>query len=887
MIQRFFSPSDFLQSIEASIQPLIPVWSRHSRRLPDLYKHALHALHETLIENIRSELLIAPPFQLEEANIEKVRQSIPGWAKDSLPTECIRDILRVLRMKRLIEAPSPRVRFTTSRRLVVDHSSRKIAYWGQWNSLGSFWLDTTLAYTPILTGDIRDADVLAEWEHHHHEFACSAMFALLIDGAGIRHLRGSHYRYLELAQIDVTNGWVTLPFSGFQPKRKSSRLRFRIPLGTIAQLFLNRYLLFLVKWKQDLGATGLPIFPPPYRPHLEKNFAHWLAALTSGEKVRRPPPWIGNKSNAATAKTVTTKIVSKFIYSARAILVQTLPPFLVASTTGQVRYVPATAVSFNRLFAINTKARQKETRITVNRSSPNTTVSLPRTFTNAETPEPFVDVLPPEVAELPLKVERAIDQVRECLRPLKKGLQKETLRLIAQDVQKFLAPLHALSAETTDSINAPESNLRLFFEHVTDMLYGRVSSGLGKLAPATIERYFTGMVDQILLCVGSINLLALRDTNQVGTIVALAMRGHLNPRTQRAVKTQWSAFFAYLNSRDHAIPEVNSRDHRLSTTWDGYEYDLLTYDDLDRIIESVRKTEKNDTQASVYALIYILAGYAGLRLHEICGIRLRDIIITQNHLLLRIHVSKSPAGRRTLPLNLLLENSDYKLFTEYLIRRHDSVQHLPDWLDLPFFTLHGTNSRIDEESLGRKARSHLSQAPFRVTLHDLRHMFASWMLVRWYVARYGTPADVSFLHHRIFDKTCSQNLLHLFDWVSDRSFETADTNHDPTLYLIARLMGHAFPTTTIETYIHTFDVIHKLFVLSGGHSPFHPRFPSVMTQQSASNLLACDDVTANGLIRKAAFGQVHGYQTLKQECNPNTILTAQRDRIADGGRKKR
>lgn len=885
MVRHWFPRADFLQNIEDSVSPLFPAWSRKSSRLPSLYEHAIRAVTEALKGRTQNATLVLTPVELDEVSVEKIRQSIPDWAKDSLATECLKDILRVLAKRRLIEAPLPRVRLRTLRRLVVDHSAHKMMYWSEWDDLVQFWLQTTLSYKPCLTGNLQNLEVFTEWQNQHHEFACSAMLALLIDGAAVRHHLGRHFRFLEFKHIDVQTGWMTLPFSGYQRKRETSALRFRIPLGMLAQLFLNRYLLFLLKWKKELGLPGSPIFPTNYAVHIESNFAHWLSALARRDRIRLPPLWIRKDPCSQAPQKSSTAIVSKFIYSARAVLLERLPPFLVASLVGQLRYVPTSHASFNRLFLMDTLNGKHQDRESTNSVSVNTTCPLPQICHEPEEPEQCRDLLPPAVANLSSTVERVIQDVRNYLRPLRKGLPDKALSLIAIEIQQSLSLLRVLPANIPESIDAPESNLKLFFEHVTDMLCGRKFTRLGKLGPATIARYFTGMIDQILLCVGSENLLALRDTNQVGKIVALSMRDYSNQRTQKAIKTQWSAFFSYLHAKDPAIPEMNPKDPRLWTTWDGHEYDLLTYDDLNGIIASLHKTEE-PREAIVYALVYTLAGYAGLRLHEICGIRFRDIIITQDQLLLRIHVSKSPAGRRTLPLNLLLEKTEHILFTDYLVDRFQSVRHLPDWLDLPFLALDDANTRLDEDSLGRKAKAHLAKAPFDATLHDLRHMFASWLLVRWYVARYGKPANVPALSHRIFDDPCSERLLRLFDQSSIGQSVTTDKYHDPVLYMIARLMGHAFPTTTVETYIHTFDLVHNLFLTSSRGARSYLMTQSPLNQQLASKMLVCDDVTANKLIRQATVRGGGKYKPLGKVCNPNNILVAQRRRIKAGGRKK-
>lgn len=874
--------ADFLHEIQHTVRPLFHGWSRKSSRLPALYEHTLQAVTAALEQHAADRTLVFTPVELDEVGVEQIRQSLSGWSKDSLPTECLKDILRVLISRRLVKAPLPRVRFRTPRRLVVDHSAHKMTYWSQWDDLVRFWLQTTLSSKPCLTGDVH----AVKWQNNHHEFACSAMFALLIDGGVLRHHVGRHFRFLDFKHIVVQEGWLAIPFSGYQTVRQTSQLRFRVPLGLLAQLFLNRYVLFLLKWKRQLGLPGEPIFPSDYTAQLERNFAHWLSALTRREPIRPAPSRAPNDSRAHTLKSSSTTIVSKFIYSARATLLETLPPFLVASLVGQLRYVPMTRASFARLFLDNNKSLGPQQTVSNQSARLNMLASLSQIYQQDEESPRREDELPPAVASLSSDVERVIQEVRSHLRPLRKGLSQDRLRLIAKQIDQSLTILRVLSRDITDSIDAPESNLRLFFEHVTEMLRGRQFTGLGKLAPATISRYSTGMVDQILLAVGDQNLLALRESNQVGDIVALAMRDYSNQRTRKAIKTQWAAFFSYLHARDQKIPEIDSKDPRLWTTWEGHEYDLLTYDDLDRIITVVHEEEK-PREAAVYELVYTLAAYAGLRLHEICGIRIRDLVSTQGQLLLRIPVSKSPAGRRTIPLDLLLDVNGCELFDRYTSTRLDTVRNVPEWQDLPLLTLDDANSRLDEHTLGRKAKKHLATAPFDTTLHDLRHMFASWLLVRWYAARYGTSKDIPIFAHRIFKGPCPYRLVGLFDHSSITSLEATDKYHDPILYLIARLMGHAFPTTTVETYIHTFDLVHKLFLSSTPDSSPHLAPLSPLTQQNASNLLACDDVTANGLIRKAASGESDRYQPLDQECNPNNILIAQRDRIADCGRKKR
>ena len=223
---------------------------------------------------------------------------------------------------------------------------------------------------------------------------------------------------------------------------------------------------------------------------------------------------------------------------------------------------------------------------------------------------------------------------------------------------------------------------------------------------------------------------------------------------------------------------------------EGYrERDLITEEEFHHVLAASCSYKERFGQW--VRPILILLRRAGLRCAEASTITPRDFQgLTECRLFIR--TSKTRAGKRVLPLYLLLNRRELQLVLTFVasVRRERgadvSLMTAPD------------GSSIKPEVIGRRVVKLLQAGGvYGQTAHGLRHAFASGLAAAWWL--------------RMTDRWQSGEYLAAHDWtrgalyafgrpdIEGRAVEHADD--------IRRLLGHADVGVTFERYIHILDLI--------------------------------------------------------------------------------
>ncbi len=164
-----------------------------------------------------------------------------------------------------------------------------------------------------------------------------------------------------------------------------------------------------------------------------------------------------------------------------------------------------------------------------------------------------------------------------------------------------------------------------------------------------------------------------------------------------------------------------------------------------------------------------------------------------------VRFSKSSAGKRTLPLHLLLDETELKLMMEYLKTIKKSVKTNKKVLKKSFISFPNGES-LSPEQIGAEVAKVIKTAelPVHVTAHSLRHAFASGSFAAWWLKETNSLSRTYAVNK---DKTWAKEALSQFcrSGIEDRAVTIADD--------IRRLMGHASLEVTFERYIHTLDLV--------------------------------------------------------------------------------
>jgi integrase len=223
---------------------------------------------------------------------------------------------------------------------------------------------------------------------------------------------------------------------------------------------------------------------------------------------------------------------------------------------------------------------------------------------------------------------------------------------------------------------------------------------------------------------------------------------------------------------------------------EGYrERALITEEEFRRVIEA--SYTYNDKLGYWIQPVLLLLRRAGLRCGEASFLTPNDFqgLVECR---LRIRTSKTVAGKRTLPLYLLLNIEELETvltFVESVRREHGSNAHLVTRPD---------GSKVKPDSLGRLiVKLFRAGGVYGETAHGLRHAFASGLLAAWWLRLTGRWSDTD----SAMNQNWARRALYSFGRpnVEGRAIEYADD--------IRRLLGHADLAVTFERYIHTLDVI--------------------------------------------------------------------------------
>lgn len=219
-----------------------------------------------------------------------------------------------------------------------------------------------------------------------------------------------------------------------------------------------------------------------------------------------------------------------------------------------------------------------------------------------------------------------------------------------------------------------------------------------------------------------------------------------------------------------------------------------------------------------------LGFYGGLRVSEFVNLKISNVIYDGGWVLC-IRTSKTRNGIRNIPLSLLLPDAYMKDFVSYYKARKSKAGSNP----LLFPQLDG---KIWDKSHVSKEVSRLFESfDVEMRFHDLRHSFANWFILRWFVTfhRDKIPGDLPFLKEELFQQPYLDRVRDLMLGMSaDREGQESFTY---VLAVLARLIGHGGPVVTLNSYFHTGDFLFYLLSKASGEKKI------AITSQQAESFL--------------------------------------------------
>lgn len=622
-----------------------------------------------------------------------------------------------------------------------------------------------------------------------------------------------------------------------RPERRNLQIRFPLPLPTRCLLYRVAIFSGLLAVKQNTGAAtpsrqfdfppGQPLFSERIRK--QKNFLHswltnkfakfqetdgWLLPIdkpigTPFPKPTRWPPSWNQIRNACQAN-----------------LLSSLPPWVVAGLSRRWMSRPSTILDIQRVLLDEYPSPAGGSPVNHN----------PEGLKNIPSPH-FSFPVRPAPSTLPSRLKKAYTEINRLLGTTAREPRDDSRRMLLAEVDAILKTLSPTIIAADRSIpreNRPlYDNARLLFQWLRALIQSRRSL-------RTVRLYFFNLLLFVYEKFGRTPLSAVDDGAMIVRIIADCMRCYDNPESQRNVKKSFRSFYKYASSI-LKLPALPWNDQDLWVYRDAEDRLVFTFRDIDHLLNQVaaRATlnDYSDVQTTRLQSFFILCFYAGLRREEVAQLRVADFQEGVETVLWVGH-SKTTAGIRVIPLSLLVPEKELGI----LHRQYQTAQALASGRatsDVPLVPSDdGGFCRPD--SLGNWASRLLQEYLGAGSAHDLRHSFATWFLVRWYLAFHSfSQAQLpQAFRHRVFLESEMKAFRQLFLRQTQPDSRKGATAVTRPLFVLQTLIGHACPEITLSVYAHSLDWIYYLYLLRS--DPDHPQpveFPSAPTIAQAATLL--------------------------------------------------
>lgn len=748
------------------------------------------------------------------------------------------------------QEPTDEVKTPELRDLAGNLSPEAMRLWPQLLAFSRFLTKRTLhdyngrqphapsPHTPSYRHDDDEEDIVGTF-----------LFSLLMAGALYRTSINHDLLNLTTDNVILQGRWFQIdafkpnkpcavsPKNTRRPKRRNLQIRFPLPVPT--RCLLYRVAMFS---KLRVGTQDPDDFIPSHkfeflpdqplfsvRIRKKKNFFHdWLThRFVEFHETRDPSlsfhQGMGNCSPAPEHWPPSWKEIKN---ACQANLLSTLPPWVVAGLSRRWMSRPSTIWDIERVLldkyhpSVSIPADDKD-------PAPLEGMSAPLSARPAR----------PTPSRLPDRLKVAYTEVNRLLNATTREPLRATKSTLLKEVNAILATLSPQVIAADPSIPLDDwplyDNARLLFLWLQSLIASPRSLN-------TVRLYFFNLLLFIYEKFGRTPLSEVKTPATLVHIVAECMQYYDNPESQRNVKKSFQSFFQHATLQG-VLPPICWNDQELWVYRDAEDRPVFTYRDIDYLLTHIMSEATSGDYSEVHATrlqsFFILCFYAGLRREEATLLTVADFEEGPETLLWVRH-SKTKAGIRVIPLSLLVPEKERAI----LHRQYRTARALASGRatsEIPLLPSdEGTFCRPD--LFGEWASTLMKRYLGAGSAHDLRHSFATWFLVRWYLTFHPIPnakLPKAFLPH-IFSQHALKPFRQLFLRPSCPGSRKGATAVTRPLFALQTLIGHACPEITLSVYAHSLDWIYYLHLLrSGSPQGRHLDFPSTLTFQQVAPLL--------------------------------------------------
>lgn len=331
-----------------------------------------------------------------------------------------------------------------------------------------------------------------------------------------------------------------------------------------------------------------------------------------------------------------------------------------------------------------------------------------------------------------------------------------------------------------------------------------------KLGIKSINNYASGIETTFLYMLGPVAIDSM-NTAELKEIIRKTYKFYHSDSIRKSIMSFTNALYDF---QDDFFPPLNwekipwGTDRSLRKENIRTTKPMITFKQMREILAKAQNSKK--IPSAKLRISLILGFFAGLRISEILHLD-RQSLIYDGGYVLRIRVSKTKNGIRNIPLSLLIPSEYLKEVAAFFEQNGQGINNGKSASESNY--LFAEKDPFKESIIySNEVAALFKTINPNIRFHHLRHSFANWFLIRWYTAIFGKDGFhevATFMEEEVFSKKYLDYLrIILFGY---GRLKTGQDSFSHVLPVLARLMGHAGPATTMTSYIHISDWLYHLF----------------------------------------------------------------------------